>query len=138
MKLYWTLHETTELHTDQTPEEAEKKLRSSIGVQFHGKADGEEWALTHQDMNFFRPALRVRLLPEEDGVLLCAEYRVDKALLIFMCIWTVFVIVLAMIRNPLLLLTLLLFWGVVLVGFSIGVKASNQDLMALLDAYEIL
>lgn len=138
MKLYWKLHETTELHTDRTLEDAEKTMRSAVGVQFHGKADGDEWALTHHDRNIFRPSLRLKMNTEEDGTLICAAYRIDKTLLIFMCVWTVIVIGLAIWRNPLLLLTLLLFWGAVLIGFSIGVKASNRDLMALFEAYEIL
>ena len=35
------------------------------------------------------------------------------------------------------LLTLILFWGAVLVGFSVGVRSAGQDLMRQLEAYVI-
>jgi hypothetical protein len=138
MKLNLTLHATAELQTDLSLEETEKRLRASVGAQFHGKETDGTWQLSHQDHNFFRPALRVTLGLDGDGTVIRTEYRADKALLIFMCAWTLLVIVLALLRNPLLLLTLLLFWGAVIVGFSAGVKSAGQDLMSLLEAYEVM
>ena len=137
MKLYWRLHKTTELHSDLDLSEADKVIRSAVGQQFHGNSDGQGWQLSHIDRNFFRPALRLEIRIDEDGTLIRAEYRMDKTLLIFMCIWSALVIVFSLWKGWLLLVTLLFFWGAVFIGFANGVRQSDQELMALLSAYEI-
>ena len=137
MKLNLKLHETAELLTDLSLDEAEKRLRAMLGAQFLGKEDNGTWFLAHQDHNFFRPALQVTLGLNAEGTTIRTEYRVDRTLLIFMCVWTALVIAFALWKGPLLLLTLILFWGAVFVGFSVGVRSAGQDLMRQLEAYEI-
>lgn len=138
MKLNMMLHKTTELQTDLALDETEKHLRASIGAQFHGKEENGTWLLAHHDYNFFRPALCVTLGLSDDGTVIRTEYSLDKTLLIFMCAWTLLVIALSVWRGPLLLLTLILFWGAVVAGFFVGVRSADQDLMSLLGAYEIV
>ena len=137
MKLNLKLHETAELMTDLPLDEAEKRLRATLGAQFLGKEENGTWFLSHQDHNFFRPALQVTLGLNTEGTTIRTDYRADRTQLIFMCAWTILVVALALWRGLLLLLTLILFWGAVLVGFSVGVRSAGQDLMRQLEAYVI-
>ena len=137
MKLCWKLHATAELHTDLTADAAEDALRPALGTQFHGGQTGDTWKLSRRDRNVFRPSVQLNMQPDGEGTQLLVQYRLDKTLLIFMCVWTVLVIGFSLCNNVYLIATLLLFWGALLVGFSHGVNQAEQTLMTLFGAYKI-
>lgn len=138
MKLSALLHRTAELHADAVSEDAEQILTGALGTQFTGKAAENVWMLSRIDRNPFRPAIQLRFVPEEDGTLLWLDYRADRMLLLFMLVWSLVVIGIAVWKGWLMLVMLPVFWVFVLVGFSSGIKKANQDLIDLFGAYEIM
>ena len=138
MKLYVRLHATAQLHADAGADSVNDTLSHSIGMQFLGTGTDDGWTLYRADHNLFRPVIRVRLLPEEDGTLVTAAFLPDRTLMLFMAAWSLLVIGIAVWRNWLLLILLPLFWACVFIGFARGVRDGKQELMRLLDAYEIL
>ena len=138
MKLYVTLHATAELHADADADSVNETLGSSLGMRLQGKQTDDGWALSRRDHNFFRPAISVRTTPEEDGTLVTAEFRPDRVLMIFMAVWTLIVIGIAVWRGWLMLVLLPVFWACVFIGFAKGVKDGKQDLIELLGAYEVI
>ncbi|MCR4644447.1 MAG: hypothetical protein K5695_03440 [Oscillospiraceae bacterium] len=138
MKLYLTLHETSELQTGLPLEEADERLRNACGNQFTGSQEDDHFQMEHVDRNPFRPQITVRLQLNEDGTLAVAEMKLHRTLLIFLCIWTVFVIAMAAWRGWLLLVMVPVFWAASIVAFSLGVKKSKESLIEVLDATEVI
>ena len=138
MKLYLTLHETSELQTTLTQEEAEARLLGVCGNQFTGGPEGDHFQIEHVDRNPFRPQITVRLQLNEDGTLAVAEMKLHRTLLIFLCIWMVFVVAMAAWRGWLLLVMVPVFWAAGIVAFSLGVKKSKESLIEVLDATEVI
>lgn len=138
MKLSVRLHKTAELHAETAPEDAVQTLTGMLGTKFSGKETADGWVLSRLDRNLFRPVIGLRFMPEESGTLLWLDYRVDRMLLIFMLVWSLVVIGIAVWKGWLMLVMLPVFWAFVVIGFSSGVKKANQDLIDLFGAYEIL
>lgn len=138
MKLYLTLHETSELQTTLTQEEAEERLLGACGQQFTGGLEGDHFQMEHVDRNPFRPQITVRLLTNEDGTLAVAEMKLHRTLLIFLCVWMVFVVAMAAWRGWLLLVMVPVFLAMSIIAFSMGVKKSKESLIEVLDATEVI
>ena len=138
MKLYPTLHATAEFLTEKSAEECGDTMKLAVGTHFLGKEHDGEWELSHIDRNFFRPALRLRFVPDDDGLILAADYKPDRMLLLFMLIWSLVVIAVAVWKGLLLLVMLPVFWAVMIVGFSRGVKTANAAILEAFEATEIL
>lgn len=138
MKLYVKLHATAELHSDADADSVNDTFSHSIGMQFLGGRTEDGWMLTRADHNFFRPAVTVRMLPEEDGTLVMVQFKPDRGLMIFMAFWSLVVIGIAAWKSWLLLVMLPVFWACVFVGFARGVRDGKNDLIDLLGAYEVL
>lgn len=140
MKLYLTLHETSELQTELTQEECEARLLDAIGLHFTGEKNDEGFHLNHIDKNPFRPEIYVRVLPAEEdpGTLVTAEMKLHPAMFWFLLIWTLFVIGMAAWRGWLLLVMVPVFLAVGVIAFSIGVKHAKESLIEVLDAIEII
>ncbi len=107
-------------------------------VRIQGSASDDGWTLSHIDRNLFRPAVFLKIVPDADGTLLWATYKPDRMLLLFMCIWSVIVFVVAAWRSWLLLILLPVFWAVMIAGFSKGVEAANASLMETCSATEVV
>lgn len=138
------LHCKIELHTDSTMEEAAECLRSAIshaGNGFHGKEENGEFRFDYKEkgLNAFRPEIRMKILPEEDGCLLWTDMKLHPVMLGFLIFWTVAALVISIFNNVNIapLFAIPLFWGIALISFRIGVKSTKQALMTLLEAYEI-
>ena len=138
MKLFLKLHATAELHTDADADGVNNTMSHSIGLRLQGKQTDNGWALSRRDRNFFRPAISVRTTPEEDGTLVTADFSADRTLMIFMVLWSLVVIGIAVWKGWLLLVMLPVFWACVFIGFAKGVKDGKQDLIELLGAYEVI
>ncbi len=138
MKLFLKLHATAELHTDADADGVNNTMSHSIGMQFFGGKTDDGWALSRTDHNFFRPAIRLSMCPEEDGTLVTADFSADRTLMIFMVLWSLVVIGIAVWKGWLLLVMLPVFWACVFIGFAKGVKDGKQDLIELLGAYEVI
>ena len=130
------LHATAELHTDV--DDVAGVLQTTQGMRFSVKETGDGWLLSRTDHNFFRPAIFVQLLPDEEGTLIRTEFRTDRMLLLFMCIWSLIVVGAAVWKGWLMLVLLPVFWACVWIGFALGVKDGKQDLIDLFGAYEVL
>ncbi len=138
MKLYVTLHETSELQTDLPLEEAEERLRNALGTYFSGEAQEDGFHLEHVDRNPFRPQIAARLRVEDSGTLCVAEMKLHQVMLIFLCIWSLVVVAAAAWKGWLLLVMLPVFWGAGITAFSIGVRDARNALLEVLDAVEII
>lgn len=138
MKLLLRFHETSELQTVMTADEAEERLEAAIGGQFTGKRTEEGFQIAHKDVNPFRPEITVTLHPGDEGVLAVADMKLHPGMLAFLCVWSVIVIAIAVWRNWLLLVMLPVFWLIALIAFSIGVSSAKNDLLTTLDAAEVI
>lgn len=138
MKLYFSFHEVSELQTTMTLEESEACLVNAIGSGFTGTQKDDGFQLSHKDVNPFRPEIAVQLRLGDEGVLAVADMKLHPALLVFLCIWSVVVIALAVWRNWLLLVMLPVFWMIAVIAFSVGVDAAKKALTETLDAVEII
>ncbi|MBR3629235.1 MAG: hypothetical protein IKN55_02025 [Oscillospiraceae bacterium] len=138
MKLYFTLHETSELQTDLPLEEADERLRNAYGMYFTGKLEEDQFQMEHVDRNPFRPQITVRLQLTEDGVLAVADMKLHRMMLIFLCAWSLIVIAAAAWKGWLLLVMLIVFWCAGIVGFSLGVRDAKAALLEVLEAVEII
>ncbi|MBQ4464932.1 MAG: hypothetical protein II916_03080 [Oscillospiraceae bacterium] len=138
MKLYPTLHATAEFLTEKSGEECGDTMKIAVGTHFLGKEQDGAWELSHIDRNLFRPVLRLQFVPDDDGLILAADYKPDRMLLIFMLIWSLVVIAAAVWKGLLLLVMLPVFWAVMIVGFSRGVRTANDAILDAFGATEIL
>ena len=137
------LHQKIELHAGLSAEEAEAVFRSELktsGQGFHGKEQNGGFRADYQGrgLNAFHPEIHLHILPEEEGgSLLLTELRMARAMLVFMLLWTLIPVILAVFgHNWLALIVIPVFWAIAVVGFRMGVKAAKEALMALFDAVE--
>ena len=138
------LHQKIELHADLSPEDVAASMQEALQTPlsgFHGKAQEEGFLFDYKSkgMNAFRPEIRLKLLPDEDGCLLWADMRLPVPMLIFMIFWTVLPVLMAVCAKQYLAPVLSpVFWVIALVAFRKGVKEAKNALMDHFGAYEII
>lgn len=138
MKLHLKLHGTCELYCDKTPETANDRMQTAIGNQFAGTQKESGFQCSHKDRNAFRPELLVRFLPDGEGTLIWIDYKMPSLLLGFMLVWSVVIVVLAIVQGLLLLVMLPVFWTITVLGYSVGVETAKNTLMTLFEADEVI